>query len=170
MRRVTSQGLVVLALLLPALPSNANIDTTQRILFSQDFGTFLTGSPSVRDFHLTTPAEEVTDLQELARGLAEHPLDLTEQYFPTKLVTDIQQGAAPQIKGFVVHPAGLTARPIVTLLAGNGLLAGRTLPPEFNVVVAPGYEHLDVLTAAPVQNSGRPEIVSSNLARFAAAR
>ena len=60
--------------------------------------------------------------------------------------------------------------PLYTWLAGNGLLADRTLPPEFNVVVAPGYEHLDVLTAAPVQNSGRPEIVSTNLARFAAAR
>jgi len=252
--------------LLPALPSNDNIDTTQRILFSKDFGTFLTGSPSVRDFHLTnaavlgsllddnsqplsfmtasagffdggriadknfpvpndvardpaldplagllgtrpmaipdeprgplytwrnydrigapddpayrtsdgrlfsTPAEEVTDIQELARSFAEHPLDFTEQYFPTKLVTDIQQSTAPQIKGFVAHPAGLTARPVITLLAGNGLLAGRTLPPEFHVVVAPGYEHLDVLTAAPAQNSGRPEIVSTNLARFAAAR
>ena len=252
--------------LLPALPSNDNIDTTQRILFSKDFGTFLTGSPSVRDFHLTnaavlgsllddnsqplsfmtasagffdggriadktfpvpndvardpalgplagllgtrpmaipdeprgplytwrnydrigapddpayrtsdgrlfsTPAEEVTDLQQLARSFAEHPLDFTEQYFPTRLVTDIQLGTAPQIKGFVAHPAGLTARPVVTLLAGNGLLAGRTLPPEFNVVIAPGYEHLDVLTAAPAQNSGRPEIVSTSLARFAAVR
>ena len=252
--------------LLPALPSNDNIDTTQRILFSKDFGTFLTGSPSVRDFHLTnaavlgsllddnsqplsfltastgffdggriadknfpvpndvardpalgplagllgtrpmaipdeprgplytwrnydrigapddpayrtsdgrlfsTPAEEVTDLRELARSFAEHPLDFTEQYFPTKLVADIQLSTAPQIKGFVAHPAGLTARPVITLLAGNGLLAGRTLPPEFNVVVAPGYEHLDVLTAAPAQNSGRPEIVSTSLARFAAVR
>jgi len=252
--------------LLPALPSNDNIDTTQRILFSKDFGTFLSGSPSVRDFHLTnaavlgsllddnsqplsfmtasagffdggriadktfpvpndvardpalgplagllgtrpmaipdeprgplytwrnydrigapddpayrtsdgrlfsTPAEEVTDLRELARSFAEHPLDFTEQYFPTRLVTDIQLGTAPQIKGFVAHPTGLTARPVITLLAGNGLLAGRTLPPEFNVVVAPGYEHLDVLTAAPAQHSGRPEIVSTSLARFAAAR
>lgn len=34
-------------------------------------------------------------------------------------------------------------------------------------MIAPGYQHLDVLTAAPVQNDGRPEIVSSNLAAFA---
>ncbi len=254
------------ATLLPALPSNANIDTTQRILFSKDFRTFVTGAPSVRDFRLTnaavlgglmddnsqplafmaasvgffdggriadkdfpvpgdvardpalgplagllgtrplaipdeprgplytwrdydrigapddpgyrtsdgrlfsTPEEEVTELAELARSLAEHPLDFTEQYFPTKLVTDIQQNTAPQITGFVAHPGGLTARPVITLLAGNGLLAGRTLPPRLNVVVAPGYEHLDVLTAAPVQHGGRPEIVSTSLARFAAAR
>lgn len=254
------------ATLLPALPSNDNIDATQRLLFSKDFGTFLTGTPSVRDFRLTnaavlgslfddnsqplsfmtasagffdggriadknfpvpndvarapalgpaagllgsrpmaipdeprgplytwrdydrigapddpgyrtsdgrlfsTPAEEVTELAELARSLAEHPLDFTEHYFPTKLVTDIQQGTAPQIKRFVAHPEGLTARPIITLIAGNGLLAGRALPPEYHVVVAPGYEHLDVLTAAPAQNSGRPEIVSTGLARFAAVR
>jgi hypothetical protein len=251
--------------LLPALPSNPNIDTTQRILFSKDFGTFLTGSPSVRDFHLTnaavlgglmddnsqplsfmessvgffdggpiadkdfpvpgdavrdpslgvlagligkrpmaipdqpagptytwrnfdrigapddpgyrtsdgtlfsTPGEEVTDLRELARSLAEQPLDFTEQYFPTKLATDIMLGTAPEISRLVAHPEGLTANPVITLLAGNGLIAGsgRPLPPDLHAVVAPGYEHLDVLTAAPAQNSGQPEIVSANLARFA---
>ena len=251
--------------LLPALPSNSNIDTTERILFSKDFATFLTGTPSVRDFHLTnaavlggllddnsqplsflessvgffdggpvtdkdfpvpgdvaddpslgglagligtqpmaipdqpngptytwrdynrigaaddpgyrtksgalfsTPAEEVTDLQELARSLAEQPLDFTEQYFPTKLSTDLMQNTAPEISRFVVHPEGLTANPVITLLAGDGLIAGtgRTLPPSMNPVIAPGYQHLDVLTAAPVQNSGQPEIVSTNLARFA---
>jgi hypothetical protein len=42
--------------LLPRLPSNVNIDTTQRILFSKNFLTFLTGSPSVRDVHLTNAA------------------------------------------------------------------------------------------------------------------
>jgi hypothetical protein len=45
--------------------------------------------------------------------------------------------------------------------------AGRTLPPEYHPVVAPGYQHLDVLTAAPAQNTGRPEIVSTSLAGFA---
>ncbi|MDI6105201.1 hypothetical protein QLQ12_42110 [Actinoplanes sp. NEAU-A12] len=249
----------------PALPSNPTIDTTQRILFSKDFQTFLTGTPSARDFRMTnaavlgsllddnsqplsfmaasagffdggriadkdfpvpadltrdpalgpvagllgdrplgipdepdgplytwrnydrigapddpayrtsdgelfsTPAEEVTDLAELARSFAEHPLDFTEQYFPTRLVTDIQLHTAPEITRFVAHPRGLTANPVITLLAGNGLLAGRTLPPEHNVLVAPGYEHLDVLTAAPVQHGGRPEIVSTALARFAVA-
>jgi hypothetical protein len=118
----------------------------------------------------STPDEEVTELAELARSLAEHPLDFTEHYFPTKLVTDIQLHTSPQITRFVVHPGGLTAKPVITLLAGNGLLAGRPLPPERNVVIAGGYEHLDVLTAAPVQNSGRPEIVSTSLARFAAQR
>ncbi|WP_142269023.1 hypothetical protein [Streptomyces sp. SLBN-115] len=114
----------------------------------------------------TDAGKEVTDLQELARSLAEQPLDFTEQYFPTKLVTDIQLATSPQVKKLVVHPTGLTARPTLTVLAGDGLLAGR-VPADLHPVVAPGYQHLDVLTAAPVQNNGLPEPVSDALAAFA---
>ncbi len=35
-------------------------------------------------------------------------------------------------------------------------------------VIVPGYHHLDVLTAAPAQNNGKPEMVSTNLAQFVA--
>nr|WP_244204200.1 hypothetical protein [Streptomyces africanus] len=114
----------------------------------------------------TGAGEEVTDVRQLARSLAEQPLDFTEQYFPTKLVTDIQLAGSPQVKKLVVHPGGLTANPVLTVLAGEGLLAGR-VPAELHPVVADGYQHLDVLTAAPVQNNGRPEIVSTSLAGFA---
>ncbi|MFD3497849.1 hypothetical protein ACFWWT_26830 [Streptomyces sp. NPDC058676] len=238
------------------LPSNVNVEATNRFLFSEDTATFLTGSPAVKDFRLTNAAmlgalmddhsvplaflqssvgffdggpvadknfpaangsdeqpalfgteykaipdqpngplytwrnydrvgdpddpgyrsadgtpftdagKEVTDVQELARSLAEQPLDFTEQYFPTKLVTDIQLATSPQVKRLVVHPDGLTANPTLTVLAGDGLLAGR-VPADLDPVVADGYQHLDVLTAAPEQNDGRPEAVSTNLARFA---
>ncbi|MFD9390066.1 hypothetical protein ACFWBB_04785 [Streptomyces sp. NPDC060000] len=114
----------------------------------------------------TDAGKEVTDLQELARSLAEQPLDFTEQYFPTKLVTDIELATSPQVKRLVVHPAGLTANPTLTVLAGDGLLAGR-IPAGLHPVVAAGYQHLDVLTAAPVQNNGLPEPVSGALATFA---
>ncbi|MEU6139743.1 hypothetical protein ABZ848_05195 [Streptomyces sp. NPDC047081] len=116
----------------------------------------------------TNAGEEVTDIQELARSLARQPLDFTEQYFPTKLVTDIELATSPQVKQLVVHPDGLTANPTLTVLAGDGLLAGR-IPAERHPVVADGYQHLDVLTAAPVQNNGQSEPVSTNLARFARA-
>ncbi|WP_405608328.1 hypothetical protein [Streptomyces sp. NBC_00076] len=114
----------------------------------------------------TSAGKEVTDIKELARSLAEQPLDFTEQYFPTKLVTDLQLSTSPQVKGLVAHPEGLTANPTLTVLAGDGLLAGR-VPADLHPVVADGYQHLDVLTAAPVQNNGRPEPTSTNLARFA---
>ncbi|MGC9536815.1 hypothetical protein [Streptomyces sp. UG1] len=238
------------------LPSNLNIEATNRFLFSKDTAAFLTGSPGVKDFRLTNEAvlgallddhsvplaflqssvgffdggpvadknfpvanggqeqpglfgteykaipdrpagplytwrnydrvgaaddpgyrsadgtpftdagKEVTDIQELARSLAEQPLDFTEQYFPTKLVTDLELATSPQVKRLVVHPDGLTANPTLTVLAGDGLLAGR-VPADLNPVVADGYQHLDVLTAAPTQNDGRPEPVSTSLARFA---
>ncbi len=238
------------------LPSNVNIEATNRFLFSKDTATFLKGSPTVKDFRLTneamlgalmddnsvplaflqssvgffdggpvvdknfpaanggdqqaglfgtdykaipaqpngplytwrnydrvgdpddpghrsadgTPftsaAKEVTDIQELARSMAEQPLDFTEQYFPTKLVTDIQLATSPQVKRLVVHPEGLTANPTLTVLAGDGLLAGRA-PADLDPVIAEGYQHLDVLTAAPVQNNGLPEPVSTSLAGFA---
>jgi hypothetical protein len=238
------------------LPSNVNIEATNRFLFSKDTTAFLTGSPAVKDFRLTNAAvlgalmddnavplaflqssvgffdggpiadknfpvanggaqqpglfgtdykaipdrphgplytwrnydrvgdpddpgyrsadgtpftaagKEVTDVQELARSLAEQPLDFTEQYFPTKLVTDLQLGTSPQVKRLVVHPEGLTANPTLTVLAGDGLLAGR-IPSDLRPVVADGYQHLDVLTAAPVQNNGRPEPVSTSLTEFA---
>jgi hypothetical protein len=123
--------------------------------------------PSSRDGEpFTTPAKEVTDIHELARSLSEHPLDFTEDYFPTRIATDIQlSGAFPGVAEDAVHQNGITANPTVTVLAGDGLF-----PPDgsdASAVVAPGYQHLDVLTAAPVQNNGRPETVSLNLAEFA---
>ncbi|MER6082507.1 hypothetical protein [Streptomyces sp. NPDC001833] len=238
------------------LPSDVDIEATNRFLFSKDTATFLTGSPAVKDFRLTgdavlgalldddsvplaflqssvgffdggpitdknfpaangssqpsqlfgveykaipaqphgplytwrdydrvgaaddpgyrsadgTPftdaSKEVTDIRELARSLAEQPLDFTEQYFPTRLVTDLELAGSPQVKRLLVHPEGLTARPTLTVLAGDGLLAGR-IPADLHPVVAAGYQHLDVLTAAPVQNDGRPEPVSTGLAAFA---
>ncbi|MGW0710645.1 hypothetical protein ACWD4G_32605 [Streptomyces sp. NPDC002643] len=240
------------------LPSNVNIEATNRFLFSEDTAAFLSGSPAVKDFRLTNQAvlgallddhsvplaflqssvgffdggpiadknfpvangddvppglfgteykaipdqphgplyiwrnydrvgdpddpgyrsadgtpftgagKEVTDIQELARSLAEQPLDFTEQYFPTKLVTDLQLSTSPQVKRLVAHPEGLTAKPTLTVLAGDGLLAGR-VPADLDPVIAAGYQHLDVLTAATGQNDGRPEPVSTSLTEFAMA-
>lgn len=116
----------------------------------------------------TGPGEEVTDIDELARSMAEQPLDFTEQYFPTKIVTDIYQVSEPQLAREATHPEGIAAHPTITLLAGDGLLAGNpAVIDKYHPVFAPGYQHLDVLTAAASQSGGRPEVVSTGLARFA---
>ncbi|MFI6337666.1 hypothetical protein [Streptomyces sp. NPDC050535] len=115
----------------------------------------------------TTAAKEVTDIGELARSLSEQPLDFTEDYFPTKLVTDIQLSSDPQISRHMLHPDGLTANPTITFVAGDGILADR-IPADKNPVVLPGYQHLDVLTAAPTQNGGGREQISVLLSDFAA--
>jgi hypothetical protein len=113
----------------------------------------------------TSAAKEVTDIGELARSLAEQPLDFTEQYFPTKLSTDLFQSEAPQVSRDAVHEEGLTANPTIRLLAGDSFTEPPTASTE--TVVLPGYQHLDVLTAAPLQNDGRREQTAINLARFA---
>ncbi len=235
------------------LPSNANLETTDRLLFSRDAVAFATGIPSIWDFAITnatalgallddnsqplaflqastgffgggpvadkdfplphepagttgalgvdplavpvdpsadytwrdyddidatvardrhgapftTPAKEVTAIADLARSLAEHPLDFTEQYFPSKLVTDISQAGAAEIRAHVRHPEGITAHPTINLLAGDGLIAPRGEPATGETVLAPGYQHLDVLTAAARRNTGEAEPVAANLTRFA---
>lgn len=81
-------------------------------------------------------------------------------------MTDIFQSEAPQISEHAIHETGLTANPTIRLLAGDSF----TDPPgttSTETIVIPGYQHLDVLTAAARQNNGRPEQVSTNLARFA---
>ncbi|MPY44181.1 hypothetical protein FNH04_31035 [Streptomyces phyllanthi] len=245
--------------LLDSVPSNVNLETTARTLFSKDAGVFLTGRPTIRDFRLTnaavlgafvddnsaplaflhssvglfdspgggrivdkefpvsndvqgspalfgselkaipdepdgplytwrnfdrvgapddpvhrsengtpftTAAKEVTDIRELARSLSEQPLDFTEDYFPTRLVTDIQLIDEPELARKLVHKNGLTANPRITFVAGDGILADH-VPEDENPVILPGYQHLDVLTAAPVQNGGGREQISVRLSAFA---
>jgi hypothetical protein len=114
------------------------------------------------------PADKVTDIDELARSLAEQPLPFTENYFPTRLFTDFYQPNAPQITDHMKHPNGIAANPTVTVVAGNGLSAANNSAPQGNTVTIPGYHHMDVVTAAQRQNNGQPEIVSTTLAEFAA--
>jgi hypothetical protein len=112
----------------------------------------------------TSAGKEVTDIAELARSLSEHPLDFTEHYFPTKMITDIALASAPGIADDAVHEGGIAANPTLNLEAGDGLGAADPQPGD---VVAPGYQHIDVLTASAVQNNGGPEPISTSLAAFA---
>ncbi|TDC62322.1 hypothetical protein E1200_26155 [Actinomadura sp. GC306] len=112
----------------------------------------------------TSAGKEVTDIAELARSLSEHPLDFTEHYFPTKLITDIALADAPGIADDAVHEGGIAANPVINLQAGDGLGFGDPQPGD---IIAAGYQHIDVLTASAVQNDGRPEPISTNLAAFA---
>ncbi|WP_235925928.1 hypothetical protein [Actinokineospora pegani] len=112
----------------------------------------------------TSAAKEVTDVGQLARSLAEAPLDFTEWYFPARLSEEARDPTA-EIARHTLHPGGITARPVITLLAGAGYDRPQE-PDQPAPVLAPGYHHLDVLTAAAAQNGGRQEPVSVNLARF----
>ncbi|MBJ7470917.1 MAG: hypothetical protein JHD16_06420 [Solirubrobacteraceae bacterium] len=107
---------------------------------------------------VTTPGSEVTDANEFARILHEGPVNLTENYFPIRMVVELGLLGAGDRSGTLspsVHVRASTRKPRLAVIAGNGLFSRqRPVDPQ---VIAPGYEHLDVLTAAERQNNGLPE-------------
>ncbi|MFT3716911.1 MAG: hypothetical protein QM774_13500 [Gordonia sp. (in: high G+C Gram-positive bacteria)] len=114
----------------------------------------------------TSPSNEKTSITELARDLAEPPLDFTEWYFPTALTTSLSNRSGPAQTRHRFYPDAALRAPMITFKAGGGIQAN---PPNGHgrLVELPGYNHIDVLTAAWKQNDGRPEQVSSKLADFA---
>jgi len=108
----------------------------------------------------TTPGKEATDISDFARSLASCPMDFTEKYFPIRLAVDSLLGTDG-----IVHADGVSRRPLIDIVAGDGPKLGGDLQPAGTPVIA-GYNHLDVLTAAPVQNDGQPEKVTTNLLNF----
>ncbi len=107
----------------------------------------------------TTPGSEVTDARELARILHEGPTNLIEAWFPLRIMVDQYLIAGGDRSGAfkaIAHPTGVRQKPRFVVLAGSGL-RGRETKFTDPVVKLPGYEHLDVLTAAEYQNNGQPE-------------
>jgi len=108
----------------------------------------------------TDPLKEVTDINDMARCLSAVPMDFVEKYFPMRLVIDSLFGTDG-----IVHVNGVSMRPVLDITAGDGPnLGGDNTPPDSPVIA--GYDHLDVLTAAPVQNNGKPEAVTTSLLNF----
>lgn len=119
----------------------------------------------------TTPASEVTDAAQLARATFEGPTNLTESWFPTRIVTDLLALAAGDRSGSLARAAYANPtrlRPRFTVMAGDGVLRKAGLQSGDPHVTLAGYDHLDVLTAAERQNDGRPERSSQALVDFAA--
>lgn len=120
---------------------------------------------------VTSPASEVTSAREFARILHEGPTNFVESWFPTRIVVDIGAIAAGERTGAfaaLVHPHPTRRKPRFVVLGGEGVLRKSGIGPLDPHVVLPGYEHLDVLTAAERQNDGQPERSSQVLADFAA--
>ena len=123
----------------------------------------------------TSPASEATDVQDLARVLHSAPLDFLEAYFPTRIITDVNFAQAGSRAGDLRHIRYIDAprtRPRLTIHAGDSGL-GKNDPPRPSIggaanvhVTLPGYNHNDVITAAPVTNTGAPEPTATAVARF----
>jgi hypothetical protein len=124
---------------------------------------------------------EVTDVRQLGRSIYQFPANFIEQYFPTRLVTDFADMEGGDRSGDLANMAhdGPSKKPILLVQAGDsdsndptndsGPTATGEKPndkPLSREAIVPGYNHLDVATAAWKQNDGRPEGVSQELARF----
>jgi hypothetical protein len=108
----------------------------------------------------TSPSSEVTDINDFARSVGALPMDFVEKYFPIRLAVDSLFGTEG-----TVHADGVSQRPALNITAGEGPKMGGTMTPPGSPEI-PGYNHLDVITAAPVQNDGQPEKVTTNLLNF----
>lgn len=102
----------------------------------------------------------MTDAATFARIMHEGPTNLVESWFPTRIVTDLVALASGARRGTLapaihIHPT--RRKPRLVILGGDGVIRKAHIRPLDPHVVLPGYEHLDVLTAAEQQNNGRPE-------------
>ena len=129
----------------------------------------------------TSRDSEVTDIRQLGRSLYQFPVNFIETYFPTRLVSDfaaVESGDRSGDLAAMSHD-GPAMKPILLVQAGDSDGndtsddSGRTETGEkpndkklSREAILPGYNHLDVATAAWRQNDARPEGSSRELARF----
>ena len=128
----------------------------------------------------TSRDSEVTNVRQLGRSLYQFPVNFIESYFPTRLVTDFASMTAGDRSGDLGNLThdGPSMKPILLVQAGDsdgndGADEGPTQTGEkpnerklSREAILPGYNHLDVATAAWKQNDGRREGSSLDLARF----
>lgn len=121
----------------------------------------------------SSPAREVTDLRTLGvTASTPGQSDLTEWYFPTRLLTDVGLALAGTRTGDLANVRyndGPDRHPSFGVFAGDSpfqyVLALGLVQPKKSVV-APNYSHIDISFASPKQNSGKPEPVTENIADF----
>ena len=129
----------------------------------------------------TSRDSEVTDIRQLGRSLYQFPVNFIESYFPTRLVTDFAAMESGDRSGDLAAMShdGPAMKPILLVQAGDSDSndaaedSGPTQTGEkpndkelSREAILPGYNHLDVASAAWRQNDGRPEGSSRELARF----
>ena len=129
----------------------------------------------VQGAYYTAPNHEVADIREVARQLGTGaPTAYWETYFPLKVVVDIFAGFGGARSGEMdnLRYAGMSrTKPNFVAFAGDGFVqasAGALFPPPplTQVTTLPGYNHVDTIGAAAVQNDGRPDYSGQYLAEF----
>ena len=129
----------------------------------------------------TSRDSEVSDMRDLARTMFEAPSNFIEQYFPVRILTDVGAAEGGDRSGDLesIRYDGPSMKPILLIQAAdsddNGApdsgpaRATTTRPndkPLSREIVIPGYNHLDVITAARRQTDGHTEASSAKLALY----
>jgi hypothetical protein len=129
----------------------------------------------------TSREGEASDIGQLGRTMFEAPANFVEQYFPNRLLSDADAAGDGDRSGSLSglrHDDGVTRKPAILIQAGDSQnnTAEDSGPPKTGDppngqplsrrVTIPGYNHLDVLTAARRQNDGAPEPASTALTDF----
>jgi hypothetical protein len=101
----------------------------------------------------TTKANEVADIQDVARVIYRGPTNLTEWYFSTRLLIDLMAALFPYGTDYglnFLHGDRVGELPKIEFLGEQGVLNGGLmdllLPYEYEFIE--GYNHMDVLTAS----------------------
>jgi hypothetical protein len=130
----------------------------------------------------TSRDSEITSIRDMARNFFDGPTNFIEQYFPVRILTDVVAAEGGDRSGSLagLKHDGPAMRPILLIQAGDSdnndgpdsgpARVSATRPndkPLSREIVIPGYNHLDVTTAARVQTDGHTEISSAKLALYA---
>src|SRR5436305_6298038 len=121
----------------------------------------------------TSRGKEVSDVHQFARVMFEAPADFTEWYFPTALLSQEESAGNGDRSGDLqnLRYNGIPKHPAYYADAETGIEEGASSPPHGKPptvwVKLPGYDHIDVASAAYRQNNGRPEQESTRLVAFA---
>ncbi|AYF78427.1 hypothetical protein D7D52_36530 [Nocardia yunnanensis] len=123
----------------------------------------------------TSPGHEVADIRDTARQLATgQPGAYWESYFPLRVVIDLGAGyggaRSGEMAGLRYHGANRTKPNYVAWAADSVVQYGVgtlfPVPASAQIVTLPGYNHIDTIGAAAVQNDGNPDYSGETLARF----
>jgi hypothetical protein len=121
----------------------------------------------------TSAASEISDIHQFARSVFQAPADFVEQYFPTRLLAEQSDAGGGDRSGDLANLRydGIPKHPSFYADANHGIEDGAAAPPKGPGPSAwlklPGYDHIDVATAAMRQNNGKPEAESAGLWTFA---
>ncbi|WP_440972342.1 hypothetical protein [Nocardia seriolae] len=130
---------------------------------------------NVQGVPYTAPGHEVADIRDVARQLGSGgPYAYWETYFPLRVVLDIAAGyggARTGDTGNLRYHAIERAKPNLVLWAGDSVVQfgpGLAFPVPQTAIVQtlPGYNHIDTIGAAAVQNNGLTDYSGRYLAEF----